>query len=356
MLQWRRVAALLVVAVLAFPFVSVNLFGQDKSGKDTKKEDTKKEDTKKEDTKKEDAKDKVTLKWKFEKGKSFYQKMDTDTKQTMKVMNNEVKQNQMQTFYFQWTPQKQDGDNWVIEQKIIGVKMEIDIGGQKINYDSTSTNAANNASNPLSDFFKALVGSTFSLTLDTKTLKVTKVEGREEFLKKLTTANPQMKPLLDQILSENALKEMAEPTFAIVPTEPVAKGQKWTRKTTLSMGPIGTYENDYTYTFEGKDDKDKKLNKIKVETVLKYKEPGEVAGVGGLPFKIKSADLKSTNANGTILWNEDKGRVDRSDMTLNLKGELSIEIGGQTTKVELEQTQTTNVLTSDEDPLAAKKK
>ena len=35
---------------------------------------------------------------------------------------------------------------------------------------------------------------------------------------------------------------------------------------------------------------------------------------------------------------------------LDLKGDLSIEIGGQTTKVELSQTQTTDLKTEDEDP------
>jgi hypothetical protein len=336
MFSRRRLAGFLVLACVAVPLSGVGVFGQDKDkGKESKAAD---------------SKDKVTLKWKFTKDKPFYQKLDTKTEQTMTVMNNTVKQTQQQTFYFMWTPVKEEGGNWILKQKIIGVKMDIDIGGSKVSYDSTST-SANNAQNPLSEFFKQLVGSEFTITLDTKTYKVTKVEGRDEFLKKLVGANPQMKPLLDQILSENALKEMAEPTFAVLPTEPEAKGESWTRKSTLDMGPIGKYDNEYKYTYEGKDNK---LDKIKVDTTVKYVAPGEAAGVGGLPFKIKSADLKSSNAKGDVLFSEDKGRVEKSNMTLDLKGELSIEIGGQTTKVELSQNQTTNTESSDEDPLKKK--
>ncbi len=330
MLHRRWLALFLVLPLFALLLGSPGLLGQEK--KDDKKKEEKKDD-----------KAKVTLEWKFEAKKPFFQKMTTETNQTMTVMNNTVKQTQKQTFYFSWTPEKKEGDTWVLIQKIEGVQMDIDIGGSKINYDSTQPAAAG-AQNPLSEFFKQLVGSEFKVTLDMKKLEVTKVEGRDDFLKKLVGANPQMKPLLDQILSENALKEMAQPTFAVLPTTPVAKGDSWTRKSTLDMGPIGKYENEYKYTYDGKDNK---LDKITVETTLKYTPPGEVAGVGGLPFKIKSADLKSTNAKGTILFSEEKGRVEKSDMSLDLKGDLSIEIGGQTTKVELSQTQKTNVESSD---------
>jgi hypothetical protein len=273
----------------------------------------------------------------------------------MKVLNNDVTQTQKQTFYFSWTPLSQSGDDWVVSQKIVGVKMDIDLGGSKISYDSTKTDNQNNA---LGDFFKALVGSEFKLTIhmpkDTQA-DVTKVEGRDDFLKKLTTANQQMKPLLDQILSDESLKQMAKPTFAALPNKEVAKGDSWKATTVLDMGPIGKYDNTFTYTYdgknaEGKDDAEKKLDKIKVTTELKYTPPDEKAQGGGLPFKIKSADLTSKDATGQILYDADKGRIARSTMNLKLNGKLSIEIGGQTTEVNLNQTQDTTVETSDKDP------
>jgi hypothetical protein len=316
----------------------------------------KKPDDKKPDEKKDAATgDKAMLKWNLVKDKTFYQKMVTDTKQTMKVMNNDVVQTQKQTFYFSWTPEKQEGENIVIKQKIEGVAMDIDIGNQKISYDSTSNKDA--ANNPLGEFFKALVGSEFKITLNTKDMKVTKVEGREEFLKKLVNANPQMKPLLDQILSDKALAEMAEPTFAAIPGKEETKGDKWTRTSTLDMGPIGRYTNTYNYSYEGKDGN---YDKIKVETTLNYKEPTDAAGGGGgnagLPFKIKNAELKSTNATGTITFDPKEGRIIKSDMKLDLSGSLSIEIGGQTTQVQLSQTQTSTTETSDKSLIPEAKK
>jgi hypothetical protein len=364
MLHGRRLLALLFVALMALPFAGLDLFGQAKDDKKKddkkteqekveKKSEPKKEEPKKEEPKKEESKDptKSPLEWKFEKGKTFYQTMTTSTNQTMKVMNNDVKQDQKQTFYFSWTPIDKDKDGkWTLEQKILGVKMDIDIGGSPIKYDSTGKDPGN-ASNPLSEFFKALVGSTFKVTLDPKSLKITKIEGRQEFVERLVKANKQMQPLLDKILSEDALKQMAEPTFAVVPSDAaVEKGKTWKRETPLDMGPIGKYKNEYTYKYEGPDDKDKNLDKISVETKLTYTPPEKAEGIGQLPFRIKSAKLESKKANGTVWFNRKMGRVEKTDMSVELGGTLEIEIGGQQTKVDLTQTQETKVETSDTDP------
>ena len=300
---------------------------------------------------------KAMLKWKFEEGKDFYQKMYTKTAQTMTVMGNKVVQTQEQTFYFKWSVVKAKDDLVTIKQKIEGVVMKIDIGNQKIEYDSTT--AKEGASNPLADFFKALKDSEFTITLNTKKMEVTELEGHKEFIDKLGKQNPQMKPLLETILSKNAMMQMAAPTFSAIPGDEQAVNATWTKKTSLDMGPIGKYENEYKYTYEGKDKDKTKLDKIKVETTLKYTPPTAEAGAGsgGLPFKIKSADLNSTEAKGDVLFDPERGRIEKSTMTLKLKGKLSIEIGGQVTEVELDQVQDSTVENNDKSliPVAEKK-
>ena len=290
------------------------------------------------------AQDTVQLKYDFQKDKPFWQVMTTDTKQTMNIMGMNVTQNQKQTFKFSWTPKEQDKDkNWIIKQKIEGVKMNIEIGGNKVDYDSADPAKA--SSNPLADFFKTLVGSEFTLTLSPE-LKVIKIEGRNEFIDKLVRSNPQMEPLLKQILGDEALKQMSDPAFAAIPNKPVKKGETWEKKSTLNMGPIGTYDTTYKYTYEGKQDK---LEKIKVDTTLNYQPPG-ANPVGTLPFKIKSAKLDSKGGTGTILFDNDKHRMDSSDTKLKLEGKLTIDIGGMSTDVDLSQDQTTTVKTYDKDP------
>jgi hypothetical protein len=290
----------------------------------------------------------VDLKWKFEKGKPFYQELTTETKQDMQVMGQKITQFQKVTFYLSWNPVEQDKDgNWTVKQKIEGLKMEIEIGGNKIPYDSTKEGGP---TNPLSDFFKALVGSEFTLTID-KNMKISKIDGRDEFLKKLVKENPQMEPLLKTILSDEALKQMSDPAFSVVPDKAVKKGDTWTKTADLNMGPIGTFKSDYKYTYEGPDES--KMQKIKVDTTLKYQPPGPNAG-SALPFKILKADLASKESSGTILFDSTKGRVGGSDMTMHLAGTLTIEISGMSSEVTLDQTQTTKVKTTDENPIPKK--
>jgi hypothetical protein len=288
----------------------------------------------------------VTLKWEFQKGKSFFQEMTTSTKQTMKLMGQDLSQTQKQTFVFSWTPKEQNKDkNWIIVQKIEAIQMEVEIAGNRVNFDSARD--TQNTGNALADFFKALIGSELTITL-TPDLKIVQIEGREEFIKRLVAANPQMEPLLKQILGDEGLRQMAEPTFAAIPATPVKPGSTWEKKLTLNLGPIGTFDTTYKFTYEGREGK---LDKIKIDATLAYNPPGANVS-GALPFKIKAATLTSKGGTGKFLFDNEKKRMDSSDLKLTLDGNLQIDIGGMVTDVTLNQEQTTTVKTTDTNPKA----
>jgi hypothetical protein len=325
----RRLGALLLISSFALPAL-----GQQK------------------DAAKEGAKDapkapagEVTLAWEFQKDKPFYQEMTSDSKQTLKLMGQEITQTQKHIFVFSWTPKEQDKDkNWIVTQKIEGIRVDIEIAGNKVQFDSSNQATAQN--NQLADLFKALVGSEFKLTI-TPDLKITKIEGREEFINKLSKANPPMETILKQILGDEALKQMAEPSFAGVPPTPVKQGATWQKKIPMNMGPIGTYDTTYKFTYEGKEGK---LDKVKVEEGLTYAPPGPNVS-GTLPFKITKGTLTTKGATGKFLFDSEKKRMDSSELKLTLEGNLTIDIGGLTTDVALQQEQTTTVKTYDSNPM-----
>src|SRR5262249_41556674 len=156
----------------------------------------------------------------------------------------------------------------------------------------------------------------------------------------------QMEPLLKRILSDDALKQMAEPTFGLVPPTPVKQGASYTKQSKLNLGPIGSYETTFTYTYEGKDEKG--LEKLKVGTALTYTAPPPQETGEGLPFKIKEAKLTTKEGSGEVRFDAAKGRLESSTVKLVLEGNMIIEIGGQSTPVDLRQEQTTTVKTSDQ--------
>jgi len=318
-------------------------------GKDEKKTDGKdgKKDEKKDEKKQETKGGGEPGKFKaFEPdSKPFFQEVKTDTVQTMKVQGQDVTQKQDQTFYIKWTPEKKSGDSYVVKQQVVGVKMNIDIGGNKIAYDSTLP-TDKQPKNPMTDFFSALMKQELTFTIGSD-MKIAKVDVRTEFIKSLSDTNPAIKTLLDTIMSENALKSMAEPTWWAVP---MSDQKTWEKTSKLELGPIGTYVTKFTFTREGANDA--KLEKIKIDAKLDYSQPTEKSG---LPFTIKEAKLTSDSGTGEALFDPAKGRLESSKLTMKLKGELKIEVGNMATDITLDQTQTSTTRTYDTDPVATKK-
>jgi hypothetical protein len=293
----------------------------------------------------------------FDSDKPFYQELNTVTTQTMKVQGQEVVQKQSQTFLVKWTVKNKDKDKWTVEYEIVGVKMDIQIGGNNIAYNSTLENQPNN---PLTDFFKALVGSKFTLTVvndKDKGLQVTDVDQKDldNFVAKLSAANDQLKPLLKSILTKEAIIQMSNPTLAAFPSEKQfndGKG-KWTLPVDLKMGPIGSYDTKYSY--EAKDVKDKGANaKVDVTATMTYMPP-KSGESGGLPFTIKGGKLEAKEpAKGVIIVKD--GKIESSSMTMKLAGKLDIDIANMATEVELNQQQESNLKSYDTEPAAWAKK
>ena len=210
--------------------------------------------------------------------------------------------------------------------------MNINIGGNTIAYDSTEEKQPQN---PMSDFFKALLGMKLKLTISPK-MEVMNIEGQEEFIKKLGGTNPQMEPLLKSILSKDALQQMAEPTWAALPDQRRGQGKSWTTPARLNLGPIGTYTTTFTYTYDGPDEKTK-FDKISIKSELKYAKPDDKNGV--CPSRSRRPTCPARKAAAYALFDKAKGRFAESTMKMKLVGDLTIEVGGMDTKVSLTQVQ-----------------
>jgi len=309
-----------------------------------------------------------TLKFKDDKGVPvpFYQEMKTEVTQHIKVQGQDLPQRQSSTFWYQWTPIKEekakegaeDVVKWTLKQKIEGLQMEIDISGNPIKYDSRTPDTAGSAGNPgLVEFFKNLKDSEFTVVLG-KNYKVEKVDGKEDFIKKLGAGSAQMDQLLKKVMTDDAIKEMTDPTYKLLPDAPKKAGDKWEKKTNLNLGPIGTYELFYKFTYVGpeKEGPKKDLDKITLETVINYTAPKDLTE--GLLFRIKEGStLKSdpTGSNGVIYYDPKNQRIDEATINIKLQGNLIVVIGGTDTKVELTQEQKTVIRTSDHSLMNPKK-
>ncbi|MCS7022636.1 MAG: DUF6263 family protein [Gemmataceae bacterium] len=320
--------------------------------KEPKKEEPKKEEPKKEEPKSDP--NARTFAPKFEKDKKFYQELKTQVSQVIKVQGQDVTQKQESTYYFKWNPVKQTGDKWELEQEVEGLKVSIDISGNTINYDSTQSDASVTAGNPtLMEFFKKLVGTKFVVTLD-KAFRVESVSGKDEFIRKLSGGNNQLDSLFRNIVTDDSLKQMCDPTFYLVPDTPKKPGDSWEKKAVISLGPIGSYEVTYRFKYVGPSTEEgkKDYDKIEVETDIVYVIPKGTAS-DGLFFRIKEGKLEQPKGmgeqppKGVIYYDPKTQRIVSAEITLKLKGELTVNIGATDSKVELYQEQKTTLRTGD---------
>jgi len=297
------------------------------------------------------AQDKVKFEPKFVLNTAFFQQVTTDVKQTITVQGgSELKLTHSQTFQFKWLPVKQDGDKWILELTIEGMKLNVDIATNQVKYDSSATGAeaaGNNAA--LAEFFKNLTDPTtkFTVTLG-KGGVVEKVDGKDEFLKKLGGANPQMEGILKKILTDESLKEMADPMHGLTTAAEKAVNDTWEKTTPIPLGPVGSYDRTLKFTYKGKEPGADAIYKVEANVSLAYKPPAADAA-DGLVFRIKSGDLKPINPKpGTYRFDATKGFVKDAELTVSLKGTLKVALGNNTeTDVELFQVQTTKLETKD---------
>lgn len=308
----------------------------------------------------------VNFKDKDGKPAPFFQEMSTEVTQFIKVQGQDLPQSQKSTFWYAWTPVKEEKvkegmeevAKWTVKQKVEGLKMEIDISGNPIKYDSRSTDPAGSAGNPgLIEFFKNLKDAEFTATIG-KGHKVEKVEGKEAFVTKLGAGSAQMDALLKKVMTEDALKEMTDPTYKLLPDAPKKKGDKWEKKTNLNLGPIGSYELTYKFTYAEpeKEGPKKDFDKLEVETVINYTAPKDNAE--GLLFRIKEGSKLTSDpagSKGVVYYDPKAQRIDEATINIKLKGDLVVVIGGTDTKVELTQEQKTTIKTAETSFLAPKK-
>jgi len=293
------------------------------------------------------ATDKLKFEPIFELNKPFFQQVTTDVEQTVKVQGgNELKLKHSQTFYFKWEPLKKDDKKWTVKLTIRGIKLKVDVANNPVNYDSTSDQP--NANNPgLNDFFKNLIGSDFTVVFN-ENLQPEKVEGQDALLKNLGTANQQMEQLLKKILTAEALKEMSDPLAGLTPGVAKGVGEAWEKSSSMKLGPIGEYDRKLKFTYKGKDPEQKEFERIDVTAELKYKAPTDA--VDGLLFRIKSGELNTQNPKaGYFLFDTKTGRILKSELAVTMTGSLNVAVGTTETVVQLNQTQTTTIQSSDKD-------
>jgi hypothetical protein len=269
------------------------------------------------------------MKFKWTKGSTFYLENVTDMKQTIEVMGQKIEQDMKNKSINSYKVLDITDEGVVLEQKIEAVKI-------------TATGPAAGKQEEIAEKMK---GATFKMTISPAG-KVTKFEGYDELIERIGAGNDAVKKLLKSVMNKETMSRSSEEAFGFLPDKPVNKGDQWKREMKLSMGPLGEFKVDNSFSYEGKEGS---ADKIGVTAIMSYTAPKEDAG-GDLPFSVSKGDLKSEGAKGTIHFDAGTGKLVKYEMKLRIKGSLTIQVMGNMATMDLDQDQTTTIRAIDKLP------
>jgi hypothetical protein len=255
----------------------------------------------------------TTLRWKLNKGDTFYTRTANELEQTVGVLGQEMEQNQTQSMVHRYKVLDSGDKGTVLEQTILRADIMGNLPGAE-------------------GLAERMKGLTLTYTLDGKG-KVSKVEGYETFIDKLAGDDDNLKKLFKATMNQDTLKMGVQDLFGFVPDEPVKPGDTWKRKYDMSLGPIGRFGMNATYKYAGPAEG---AEKVTFTADAKFSPPDDGAD-GGLPFTITKGDLKAEKFEGTLLFDAKAGRLKESKTETKMGGKLTASINGMEVEIEFKQ-------------------
>jgi hypothetical protein len=276
----------------------------------------------------------VRLQWKLKEGDRFYLEGTSTTTQTLKIMGTPVEQKFESVVVDGYRVVKTAADQIVLEKKVESIRVK----------------ATGPGADEAAAALRKAKGSVFVLTWDPRTNTVTKLQGVAEFIKKAFGDNPALQQTMAATLNEDSLREEQQNILAgFLSDKPVKHGDKWTRKTTIPLGPLGGFSSDGEYQYQGKSRlENRELDRIDASWTLTYVPPKQK---GGLPFEITKGDFKAPTARGTYYFDANAGKLAQAERKYNMKGTLTLSTLGQLVDMEMEMDQTSRIRLLDKAPV-----
>lgn len=270
----------------------------------------------------------VPLAWKLNKGDEFYLRTVCTTRQTLKSVGREVKQDTEQTTVLGFKVKEKAPDGGLVVEQTIE-RLSVKSGGGE----------------PVVD--DRLAGVALTLTLSPK-MELLRIEGYDRFLDKLAGDDAAVRKTLQNLVSEETLKRSVRETLAFLPDRPVREGESWQRLIDAPFGALGSLRIETTYKLEGKEDVGgKKVEKIGFTQAVEFKVGKADPAV---PYHVVSGDLKADEARGTLHFDA-AGRLVQSKSKLVLRGRMVFAVAGANVETEVQQEQTTDVTLLKDNPV-----
>jgi hypothetical protein len=150
--------------------------------------------------------------------------------------------------------------------------------------------------------------------------------------------------LLASLIDRDGWKELARYSF-FQPHKPLRPGARWEQSMTHGWGFLGSWTGKVSFKYAGQEGD---LQRFPYAFKLTYVSPKPEARDLLLP--VSRASFKHGEAGGTIYFDPGKRQASRVEERFQVKGQMSIEILGQSLPVDLDEEQSFRVRLLERDP------
>ncbi len=258
----------------------------------------------------------VKLEWRFKEGETFFAERVYTQKQAVEMKGKAFKEQRSKTWLSAITVKEKTKAGYILELKVESAIFRSD--GER-----RDVSPAVASDELLAAKFK---GCSFNVTVSPQG-KVSKFEGYEAFIQKLTDKNADGEKALRALITEEGLREDAEEVFGWLPERIVRKGDKWKREAVEPMPPFGSFKSTYEYVLDTEQGPEVGIG---LSTKMSYRPPGNEAEL----FKVVKGSLKGEDGKGALVFDIEAGRLVSSHKSVLVRGELILESMGHQTKAD----------------------
>jgi len=225
-----------------------------------------------------------------------------------------------QHFTYALTPHKDpDSGSTQLELEFLAAKLNMDMMGNKLNYDSENKKAAESI-DPMYSMLSgldAIMGQKLTMTLSPDG-EIAAVEGIQEMYEKVINALPDAaKSVAQGIVQEDQFKQLIK--YPFLPEAAVKTGETWNRTYTQVFGISGAMEIDNNYTYLGQTTQDEvQLNILSYDgkVVIGEDQSDQMMGV--------NLTMEGGKNTGIIRLDQISGHIVESDTSQEMTMTMSL--------------------------------
>jgi hypothetical protein len=262
------------------------------------------------------------LSHKFVEGRKVVYQTEQKTEQTLTIAGMDIETKSTVFAKSSHTLGKREADG-TIRQTEKNESMQVDMslpGGLSFQFDSGNPDKApdNAALEPLAKLLRLSFQMSSTSVFD-RDNKLKTVEAPAELV-------AQVDPMFQSLFSAENLKKQVDTHLKFLPDDAVKPGDKWERNLEPEIGGGQTFFFLYEYQYTGIVEKDgRKLHRIvpKPLTVSYAMDPNAQS-----PLKVINSDLKIADAEGEILFDQERGTTHLRQGKTHIVGPMTFSVNG----------------------------